>query len=150
MAAITVQHITPWGKCCTNRLLLNMKLLKANLSGMYLGWSCEKYMFFLCRSEIQDYLHWRILIYIELYEKYVQMFLVRNYKLDWIQTIHSWLLLVVYKTIFFVCWSGIKDGHHCRKKIAMNRILFRIENKHHLKNHNMIKLKLYIKLSLYN
>ena len=54
--------------------------LKPNYPGMIIGRSSTKFMFFLCRSEIQDGRHRRTYINIGPYGKMFKCLLLRNYK----------------------------------------------------------------------
>ena len=85
MAATAGLSLTldPMGKMFQNASSLKpLGQLKPNCPGMIIGRSSTKFLFFLCRSEIQDGHHRRTYINIGPYGKMFKCLLLRNYKYD--------------------------------------------------------------------
>ena len=117
MAATTGLSLTldPMGKMFQNTSSLKpLGQLKPNSPGMIIGRSSTNFMFFLCRSEIQDGRHRSTYINIGPYGKMFKCLLLRNYKYDESQTVHECSLDGPLQTLRFLFRYEIQNGGYGR------------------------------------
>ena len=117
MAATAELTLTldPMGKMFQNASSLKpLGQLQPNCPGIIIGRSSTKFMFFLCRSEIQDGRHRRTYINIGPFGKMFKCLLLRNYKYDQGQTVPACSLDGPLQTVRFLFRYEIQNGGYGR------------------------------------